>query len=90
MRRSDFRYGMMIWYTLQTECDDRIVEKSSAGVWMEWSLFDVHMCWFEMDQCLNACFIDLAAYCPRFRLAPTFKQDKLQRTTVVKTNRKQT
>ena len=88
VRRADFRDGMIVWYPLRTECDERIIETSSMGIWMEGSSFDVHLCEFEMEQCLNVCFIDLTVYRPHFRLAATFKQNALQRATVVKTNTK--
>ena len=43
MRKADLQVGMMIWYTLHIEFDERIIQTSTVRVWMEWSLFDFHM-----------------------------------------------
>lgn len=59
---ADLRDGMVVVCSLRTDYDERIIESSTAGVWMERTPFDVHICKFETEQWLNSCYIDLAAY----------------------------
>ena len=66
IRRADLRDTVVELSPLRTDEDDRVIETSTAGVWMGWPPFDVHICKFEMEHWLNACDIDLATH----RLVP--------------------
>ena len=71
----------------RTEYDERIIETSVVGVWIEWPPFDVYIHTFEVGQWLNTCDIDFGAYRALSALAPKFKENTLQRTIVAKTNK---
>ena len=66
IRRADLRDTIVELSPLRTDEDERGIETSIVGVWMRWPPFDVHICKFEMEHCLNACDIDLATH----RLVP--------------------
>ena len=72
IKRLDLRDGMLACRPMRTEYDERITEASSVGVWMDWPPLDFHVCTFELEQWLNACDTDLAAYGPLCSLELTF------------------
>ena len=59
IRKADFRDEIMVWCPLRAEYGEKIIETSSLRVWIEWPPFDAHVCEFEVEQWLNACYIDL-------------------------------
>ena len=64
---------------LQTDYDERMMKMSNVGVWMGWSLFDIPICKFEMEQLSNACDYDLTTHRLPCALSRTFKQKTPQK-----------
>ena len=86
--RADLRDGMVTSCALRTNDEERDVETSIVELWVRWRPFDVLIHRFEMEQWLNVCNFDFAAYRPLGVLSPRSNQNKPKRRIVAKTKKK--